>query len=806
MKSRYFGRICRRMAAGMVALLTGLAFNTQAQNVADSMDVLHYDLTIDFGCSVPRQMTAHATLRIVALSEMDTATLDLEGVQVDGVNINGDSCGYRFDNRYLCIPVAGRVTAGDTFSVAVSYRSTGYVEQYGFGGLHMDNALYYNLGAGIMTDPHAMGRAIMPCRDNFHDKATYRLSVTTAPQWQSLCSGRLTSKTEHIDGSTTAVWLVEQEIPTYILSLSAAPFQMIYDTVEGDAAMRAGIGKENRIPLHIGYQNYEESRVRSAFALMHDVVPAFERLFGPYRWGTIGYIGTPRGSMEHANNIHLANSCMTATTPDGQSTTVHEFAHAWFGNLVTCETADDMWINEGGATFSEAVGLAAAYGDSVGDEYFRNKMDRAMRTAHRDDGGWHALYAPTWQNVYGTTVYQKGACVWHGMKGYLGDSLFYGTLRTFFDRNAFTAIGSQRLCDSLSAISGVNLQNFFDFHVFAPGFQDFDVEALQPAGSEGQYTLALRQTLRGTEVLGRRSRVPITFFDRNLQSHKQTIAVAGDYEDAANALSHHSVQLPFEPAFAVVDLDKETGLAGNSDTVTFAERGSYELPLCHFSTNVQRIGDSTLFLALTHHFTAPHTPAEQIPGIVRTAERYWTVTGLLPSDSRLYGFFHYNNSSMGDDAYLDENLLHNVLAFDSLYLLYRATPDAPWSLAGQRVNGNASSGSFVTMRLRKGEYTLGIVDTARLSIAQPKEETDVIFTVRPNPAKDHFTIEFTVESAMESFSVELRDTKGNVVLQQARCRNGEIIAVDTLPKGMYFLTLRNTKRKEQTFYENIIVI
>ncbi len=806
MTTRYFGRIGRRMAAGMAILLMGLAFNTQAQTVADSMDVLHCDLTIDLGSTVPRQMSTHATLCIVALSEMDTATFDLEGVQVEDVTLNGDSCGYRFDNRYLRIPVAGRVAAGDTFYVAVSYLSTGYVERYGFGGLHMEDNLYYNLGAGIMTDPHAMGRAIMPCRDNFHDKATYRLSVTTAPQWQSLCSGRLTCKIVHTDGSTTSEWTVEQEIPTYILSLSAAPFQMIYDTIEGDAAMRAGIGETSRIPLHIGYQNFDESRVRSAFALMHDVVPAFERLFGPYRWGTIGYIGTPRGSMEHANNIHLANPCMTATTPEDQSTTVHEFAHAWFGNLVTCETADDMWINEGGATFSEAVGLAAAYGRKVGDEYFRAKMDRAMRTAHRDDGGWHALYAPTWQNVYGTTVYQKGACVWHGLKGYLGDSLFYGTLRTFFDHNAFTAIGSHRLCDSLSAISGTNLQAFFDFHIFAPGFQDFDIESLQSTGSEGQYTLALRQTLRGTETLGRQNRVPVTFFDRNLQSHKQTIAVAGDYEEATNALSHHSVQLPFEPVFAVVDLDKETGMAGNSDTVTFTERGNHGMPLCHFSTNVQRIGDSTIFLALTHHYTAPHTPADQNPAIVRTAERYWTVTGLLPADSRLYGFFHYNDSPIGDDAYLDDGLWDNAFDFDSLYLLYRATPDAPWTLAGQRVNGDASSGKFVTMRLRKGEYTLGIVDTARLAIALPKEEADITWTVSPNPADNHFTIEFSIESEIESFSMELRDAKGNVVLQQARCHNGETIAVDTLPKGMYFLTLRNTKRKEQAFYENIIVI
>ncbi len=799
MKTRY-NRITgmRQLAAVLVTLCLGMS--GRAQTPADSLDVLHYDLAIDLGCSVPRYMAADAALRMVALSAMDTIALDLEGAQVRGVRLNGDSCGYRYDNRYLHIPVAGQVAAGDTFVVSVSYQSMGYVEPYGFGGLHMENNLYYNLGAGIMTDPHAMGRVIMPCRDNFHDKATYRLAVTTAPQWRSLCSGRLQSCTEHGDGSTTAEWMVEQEIPTYLLSLSAAPFEMIYDTIEGDAAQRATIGAGSAIPIHIGYQNCSEERVRAAFALMNQVVPAFERCFGPYRWGNIGYIGTSRGSMEHVNNIHLANACMTATTPERQSVTVHEFAHAWFGNLVTCETADDMWINEGGATFCEAVGLAAAYGDEVGDNYFRNKMDMAQRTAHLDDDGWHALYAPTWQNVYGTTVYQKGACVWHGLRGYLGDSLFYGTLRTFFAHNAFKVINSANLCDSLSAISGVDLHPFFDFHVFAPGFQDFNVESLCATGSEGQSLLQLRQTLRGTQTPGRCNRVPITFFGSNLQSCKRMIEVAGDYADAADALSRHNVPLPFEPAFAVVDLDKEMGFAGNSDTLTLFERGNKEMPLCHFATNVSRLGDSTVFLAVTHHYTAPHTVAAQNAGIMRTAERYWTVAGLLPDDSRLYGYFHYNNGTLGDDARLDNGLCAYAGSFDSLYLLYRATPDVPWVLAGQRVNGEASSGSFVTMRLRKGEYTLGIVDTAAVAILLPEEHA--AFSVTPNPAEGFFTI----QTDMQLFSVELRDMRGNVVLQQQRCRSGKAIAVDTLPKGMYTITLRSVGRKAVKLSESIVIL
>lgn len=759
-----------------------------AQQVADSVDVLHYELCADLGKTTPRLMVGDATLTMVKLTDIDTVTLDLQGATVNGVWVNGDSTEYAYNNRFLHFPLTTNIGVGDTFSVRVLYRTSGYVENYGFGGLHMDNGLYYNLGAAISANPHPMGRTVLPCRDNFHDKATYRLTVTTAPGWRSVCSGQLQSNTINADSSSTAVWNLQEDIPTYILSLSAAPFSIIRDTVAGDSTLRSAIGENINIPVSIGYLNKDSSQVAQAFEMLHDVVPAFERHFGPYRWHTIGYIGTPWGSMEHANNIHLTGQCIASIAPACQSTAIHEFAHSWFGNLITCRTADDMWFNEGGASFCEEVGFETAYDKATANNYFREKMDRTQRTAHEDDGGWYPLYAQSWQNVYGTTTYQKGACVWHSLRSYLGDTLFYASMRTFFLRNAFGTISSQNFRDSLSAISGINLTDFFQFHVFTPGFQDFDIETMRNTATN-TYQLSLRQTLRGTTVLGKSCKVPVTFFDKNLHAVKRTFFVSGNY--VGEDTSQFTISsLPFTPAFAVVDLDKDYGYAGNADTITLATKGNHAMPLCHFTANVHSLGDSTVFLAVTHHFTEPHTPTEsRNPGIVRTTQRYWTIDGLLPGNSLIYGFFYYHiNGTNESDAHLDDEVCLRATSFDSLQLLYRPNATSPWQAIGSRHNGNNSSGYFYTTRLRRGEYTIGIVDTATLDINTGATSSSLPAgaTFSPNPSEGSFIIH--TNNIQNNFTVEIRNAQGTLVYEQDECHNDSIINAG-LQKGVYVVTL-----------------
>ena len=175
------------------------------------MDVLHYNLVLDLGNMVERQLRGTAEITFVLTKACNEVSFDLicdtlHPLSLDGEVTRGFS--YDRDNARLDIYVSGG-QAGDTHVVSVPYVTNGYVESYGWGGLHFDNSLYYNLGVAFEGHPHVYGRAWFPCRDNFYDKATYRLEVTSKPGWRSICGGIRQSETMHADGSSTGVWLME---------------------------------------------------------------------------------------------------------------------------------------------------------------------------------------------------------------------------------------------------------------------------------------------------------------------------------------------------------------------------------------------------------------------------------------------------------------------------------------------------------------------------------------------------------------------------------------------------------------------
>jgi hypothetical protein len=167
-----------------------------------------------------------ATLTLRLLQPCNTIALDyvlgIDSVAVDGSVVAGADL--------AALPMASH-SVGDTVTVRVWYYTYGYVESGGWGGLHVDNDMTYNLGVGFDDDPHIMGRAWFPCRDNFYDKATYTLNVTTKAGWTAECGGIKQSTSTDGDGCEHSVWRISQPTPTYLVSVSQANWQRVQDTI-----------------------------------------------------------------------------------------------------------------------------------------------------------------------------------------------------------------------------------------------------------------------------------------------------------------------------------------------------------------------------------------------------------------------------------------------------------------------------------------------------------------------------------------------------------------------------------------------
>lgn len=742
---------------------------------ADSVDVLHYDLTLDMGKTVDRQLRATAEITLRITKPCRSLTLDLicdtlHPISLNGVVIRGFD--YDRDNARLQVSLPD-VREGDTILLRVPYVSNGHVERYGFGGLHMDSDIYYNLGVAFEAHPHVFGRSWFPCRDNFYDKATYRFTVTTKSGWRAVCGGDRISEVVHPDGSTTSVWYLGYPIPTYLASVSAADFRIIerqYDGLYGT------------YPAILGFSSQDSAAVAKSFDMLDTVLPMYERCFGPYRFGRIGYIATPRGSMEHTNNIGLVADCMTGGSSSCRMVICHELSHAWFGNLVTCSNEGDMWINEGGATFCEEVACEALLGKEGADDYYQAKLATVLRQTHIADAGWRALSGMSPHYTYGSTSYDKGGLVWHSLRGYLGDSLFYSSVSRLFSNGAFGAFDAARLRDSLSRYSGADLTDFFDFHIFQPGFVDYAVEGLSVAGNDA--TLTVRQLLLGTDRYARGNRVPVTFFSSDLRRSDQLMC----FDDS---VATQTFSLPFEAAFAVVDLHHQISDACTDDTVSLASRGLQSLGNSYCRV---RVGAATAhrhaWVHVGHHSARP--AGDIGDGVVRIANRYWRVSGNVPWDGDVEGQFFYNQGTNGaaGTAFLDNGFYDRRSTLDSLCLMYRASPQHPWQVVSRtRTASSTASNGYFTARLFPGEYVLAVVDSNRVGISPAAASVRPTLRIVPNPSTEK---QFRIDLGRYEgrFNLSVVDSAGKKVLERNGLCSGDTVR-HRLPAGAYVVLIQN---------------
>ena len=762
-----------RLFVFVVSLFSLCGTLVAQDNIVDSVDVLHYDLRLDMGTRTVKRIEGSAAVTMRIVSQIDSLTMELSPSDVDSVWLDGVQVPFSYNSRAakLNVPFGGNV--GDTVVMTVFYRKGQHVMLNGWGGFYFDNYIYYNLGIAIYEYPHNAGKAWFPCRDNFYDHATYRFEITAKPGWQAICTGVLDTIRRGDDGCDTYCWTLNRPTPTYLVGVAVAPFHIIE---------REYVSEYGTYPALLAFTTHDSVSVWNVYENMSRVIPMLERRFGPYRWDRVGYVSTPKGSMEHVGNVAFTTQCMAESDEPCLATMSHEFAHSWFGNLVTCATSLDMWINEGGASFCEEIAVEAIYADSDPlryKDYAKENLSNVLTSTHITDNGFKPVYGQTPEYTYGSTVYNKGATVWHSLRGYMGDSLFYSSLRKLFERHAFKNIDSWQLRDSLSAYSGMDLTDFFDFHVFGPGFVDYIIDSIH--NDRSSTAVYLRQKLYGTDSLMRSNRVWISFFSADRKQRADKL-VEFDGETTKQVF-----QLPFKPEYAFVDYDDVLSKASVSQELVAKEKGPFDLVASQFRAQVSKVaeGDSA-WLYVTHHWTRPDTSLS--PRFLKIADRYWQVDCKINSGTKVGGRFYYHRPT------LDDELFSNSAEFKQVRLLYREDANHEWGVLTAVTSGNSVQGYFVASTLKPGQYTLAMIDTGYVDIVVPEDADNQSGTVKvyPNPTNGSLTIETGTPG--EPLRIDVCDAGGRIVRKDVPAVSGGQIELSLEP-SIYILNVYSLENK-----------
>lgn len=739
---------------------------------SDTFDILHYDIALDLYGVGQQSFKAVSTIQL--RSKVNLATrinLDLLKLSVDTVlarNASGSPLAqtYSYNDSLLAIELNIAPNVGDTVELEIHYQGWPETDASGWGGFHKGSGYFYNLGVGFAADPHTFGRAWFPCYDNFVEKSTYSLSVLSKAPMQALISGDQISRQILGGDSLLATARLDQPIPTYLVSFALANYAFLEDTVQG---------LNGELDILLAAKPADTTKLKGSFVNLKPTLHAFEHYFGPYQWPRIGYAATTVGAMEHATSIHYPINLINGNL-NGEDIMAHELAHHWFGNLITCETAEDMWINEGMAEFCSHLYEEYVYGADRYHATVRQNAWNVIRLAHVRDGGYAPLYGPSHNNVYGYHTYQKGAMVGHNLRHYLGDSLFFNSLKQLFLDHAYGNLNTADFRDELIRISGKSeLQDFWQDWIYSAGFPQFSVEDWSYAPLIQRLNVDIKQRLHQAPAFYNKVPVQITAFDSTGQALTFTVEHSGE------SSSTNGLLCPFEPEVVVASYAPQLLTATGVDEFVIDSNGTFTgsyTPMSVETTNWQ----SPAKVILQHHLVAPQKKSSNQFDFRLGQGHYFGAYQIGGDGNVVSATLNFDGSVRGDD----QDLLTN--GNDSLVVLYREKGAKEWTLypyqQKQVVSPNSRVGSFKLSKLMNGEYCLAN-SKETIGILAEKTSTESI-SVFPNPVEDE--LYFKDQSEVNAWKIKVFSAGGKTILtEETRDLDGYRLDLRNLEKGLYQL-------------------
>lgn len=757
---------------------------------ADSLNIIKEDIHLEITDFVGKSITGNCILKITPkISTLNRISLDLLKLTVDSIIIDNQLLAFDYNDTVLIINLVNPITTSDTAIINVYYHGTPVIDPSGWGGFYFSGASAYNLGVGFKDNPHCYGRVWYPCIDDFKAKSLYSFHIKTLSPKMAVCNGNLDSVSDLGSGYKIWHWNMKNKIPSYLASVAVSEYALYSDVYNGINA---------NIPIQIYVRPQDTTKVRTSFINLKNILAIFESNFGPYLWQRVGYVGVPfdYGAMEHATTIAYPNACIDGTL-NYESLYAHELSHHWFGDLITCSKASEMWINEGWAEFCEFYYTKILYGNNYYKDIMRKELKSVLQFSYIEDGGnYFALGDIPHEYTYGYTSYHKGNIVINTLRNQMGDVKFFETVKAMLDNFKYNNISNEEFKNFFHSNSGINLDNFFDSWVLKPGFVHYSTDSFKVTqnGSKFLVNVFMRERLKSTTDYYVGDKVDVSFMDNNWNRFDTTFVIN-------TPLQNFNIMLSFSPNFVMVDPEEKIADATTDKYITIKNTGTYTFADELFTLLVDGINDS-VFCRVVHNWVAPDNNVADNQGVKRMSNfRYWSIEGIFPQGFHAKGKFYYNSSKpsvilSSTNGWLDHTLMPALYSSDSLVLLYRKNTSEKWGIVNFIKTGTSNSGYLIANDIKSGEYAFGIGSPRTSFIAQKDSDRIKIY---PNPAKEVINISLPKQN---DCIVEIYDNKGANVFKQKYNALDIVISCSNYKKGIYLLKLRTN----EALYSDTIVI
>ncbi len=508
----------------------------------DFFDVQNYKLTllIDFEQEI---ISGSVTTEfIVSTNFLDQFVLDLrENMVVSQVWLQEpiDSIlEFTQQDDLLIAELEDPIRRDQTATIKVTYSGTPQPEGL-FGFQFQENEEGSPLAISI-SEPWS-ARSWWPCKDNPQDKAQVTLSLVVPDYLTAVSNGTLISKTPYRDQYQMFVWQETNPLPTYLVSIAVGQYEELSQPYNGPG------GSFN---LHHYVFPQLKEKAENDFAILPEMFDFTGEILGNYPFEDENYglaLCMWDQAMEHPTAVTWGDVLVTG---DGhhESVLMHELAHQWFGNMISPEDWTQIWLNEGFATYLEALWAEHKLG-APGLQQFMRQHDWGVGYLQdpliRDENNSNPWY------YFQTTVYHKGAWVLHMLRRELGDEVFFELLQTYsnYARIVWSTANSDDFIDLCERVSQKEMSWFFQQWLHWTTYPIYELTWSEEVhNNDIRISLRLEQNQDPDPVFGQlpyRTTVDILF----TTSHGDTVVTLWNDK----LVQFYEIILPASPSFIEID-------------------------------------------------------------------------------------------------------------------------------------------------------------------------------------------------------------------------------------------------------------
>lgn len=524
-----------------------------------NIDVTYYKLNLNVSYS-PQYLTGNVTVKARAAKDsINNFYLDLwSGFQVNSVISNGQQLQFTLNqSNQLNITLDKNYGGANEFSVDISYEGNPNASG-GIGGSFQFRTTPFNQPViWTLSQPYG-ARDWWPSKDTPGDKVdSSDIWITANSFFTSVSNGKLVDVVDNGNGTKTYKWHNSYPIANYLISIALSNYTLYQNSFNYDN------GKSMPVTHYIYPENLTN------YQQVLDLVPGMLEIFSD-KYGLYPFIKEKYGHAECGFGGGMEHQTCTSLGAFYEEIIAHELAHQWFGDKVTCKTWNDIWLNEGFATYSECIYTEAKYGKNSFNNYVLNLMERAFNATG-------SIYVQDYNlNNVGYIFnyprsYAKGAMVLHMLRGIIGDEKFFQTLKEYASEpglsyNVATTEDFKRITER---VSGQKLDYFFNEWIYGENYPNYTFGWNYKYLDGANYSLILR--------VKQRSNSNPTFFTMPIQvryttsNESKTITIFNDQQEQGWEIPVNGlpIDVQFDPDnWVLKGVDGYTSIDDNANLIS----------------------------------------------------------------------------------------------------------------------------------------------------------------------------------------------------------------------------------------------